>query len=133
MNITLKPDVSYAYIRNLFPYYLYDMSEYTGWAPNEVGSYDPEDANLDLLDYWSLPDHEAFLIMADDEIAGFSLIRPYPESQEEYDIGQFYVLRKFKRRGVGQQAFLKPYSNIRENGLPACCRATLEPCRSGVR
>ena len=38
-------------------------------------------------------------------VAGFSLIRKYPGDDECFDMGQFFVLRKFKRTGIGEQAF----------------------------
>ncbi|EAR08089.1 GNAT family N-acetyltransferase [Reinekea blandensis] len=111
MNITLQANPSYDIIRTLFQYYLYDMSEYTGWPPNEHGSYDPDESVLDLKDYWTQPDHEAFLILVDGEMAGFCLIRPYPFAPNLNEIGQFYVLRKFKRQGVGEAAFQKIVKN----------------------
>ena len=90
-------------VENLFHYYMYDMSEIMGWKINPEGRYD---VNLSLLDeYFDSPDNHPYLILCDDEIAGFSLLRRYPSEMSVHDIGQFFVLRKFKGKGVGRQAF----------------------------
>ena len=90
-------------ICNLWPLYVYDMSEYTGWSPTAEGLYAPEPPPLDM--YWQREDHDPNLILCGGELAGFSLLRRYPEDQSLYDIGQFFVLRKFKRQKVGHEAF----------------------------
>ncbi|MGF1770618.1 GNAT family N-acetyltransferase [Enterovibrio makurazakiensis] len=89
-------------LENLFPYYIYDMSEYMGWSPNENGDFSFNKSSLDV--YWKQEDHAPFFIHADGEIAGFVLVRKYPPEGLTYDIEQFFVLRKFKGKGVGKQA-----------------------------
>lgn len=90
-------------LENMFPYYVYDMSEFMGWSPNAEGVYT---FNSDSLDnYWSHADHIPYFIYADQELAGFVLVRKYPTNQNVFDIEQFFVLRKFKGQGVGKSAF----------------------------
>ncbi len=105
MKVSLVPAEDLKYVQNLFQYYIYDMSEYTGWPPYENGTFKVDDSITGLSDYWKKPNHFPYLIKVDDEIAGFSLVRKYPEGEDSYDMGQFFVLRKFKRKGVGEQAF----------------------------
>ncbi|EPA0985909.1 GNAT family N-acetyltransferase [Vibrio parahaemolyticus] len=88
-------------LENLFPYYIYDMSEYMGWSPNENGHFSFNKNNLDI--YWKQEDHSPYFIYADGELAGFVLVRKYPPNDLLYDIEQFFVLRKFKGNGVGKQ------------------------------
>ncbi|HAS64241.1 MAG TPA: GNAT family N-acetyltransferase [Vibrio sp.] len=88
-------------LENLFPYYIYDMSEHMGWSPNESGLFSFNKSNLDV--YWQQSDHVPYFIYADDELAGFVLVRKYPTDILIYDIEQFFVLRKFKGKGVGKQ------------------------------
>ncbi len=90
-------------IDNLFHYYVYDMSEFMGWAPTVTGKYKVNASQLDV--YWQRSDHYPFLIYCDGELAGFSLLRRYPSDRRLFDIGQFFVLRKFKGTGVGKKAF----------------------------
>lgn len=105
MSISLVPAEHYQYVENLFQYYLYDMSEYMGWPPDKDGTYKIDKSLTNLAEYWSKPEHYPYLIMVDNEVAGFSLIRRYPGSTDTFDIGQFFVLRKFKGAGVGRSAF----------------------------
>ena len=58
--------------------------------------------------YWSEPDRRfAFVIRADGQVAGFVLATrgaPATEEPEVLDVAEFFVLRRYRRRGVGQQA-----------------------------
>lgn len=92
-------------IENLFQYYIYDMSEYTKFKPNSDGTYTVDKSISKLDDYWILPDHFPYIVLADNEIAGFSLLRRFPSNKDCFDIGQFFILRKFKRLGIGEKAF----------------------------
>lgn len=104
MNVSLqKVDMSArAVLENLFQYYIYDMSEFTGWPPANSGLYTFNSTSLDR--YWQLTDHVPYFIYADNELAGFVLIRPYPGKLDVLDVEQFFVLRKFKGQGVGKDA-----------------------------
>lgn len=74
------------------------MSQYTGFI-----SFDSDK----ILDpYWTEDYHFPFFILVDNEIAGFSLIRKWPE-ENMMDMGQFFILRKFKGKGIGRKAFLE--------------------------
>lgn len=99
-------------IANLFQYYIYDMSEYAGWGPDATGLYKPDLAKLGIDAYWEREDHHPYLIKADGELAGFSLLRSFPDEPLINDIGQFFVLRKFKGKGVGRQAFEQSVSRF---------------------
>lgn len=92
-------------IRNMFQYYIYDMSEYTKFSPNEDGTYIVDESIIQLNNYWTRPNHYPYLIKVDGEIAGFVLLREFPFSKGYNDIGQFFVLRKYKGMGVGREAF----------------------------
>jgi predicted acetyltransferase len=65
----------YTIIKNLVPYYVYDISEYMGWDCNDEGRWDGCD---ELPDYWERSDHHPYLIKVDGRVAGFVLIRPSP-------------------------------------------------------
>lgn len=105
MKIELVKAESPEIIMNLFQYYIYDMSEYTKFKPNVDGTFTVDETVVKLTDYWTFQDHYPYLIMVDDEIAGFSLIRKFPFDKDYFDIGQFFVLRKFKNKGIGRKAF----------------------------
>lgn len=104
MQITLKEidKGSRHILENLFPFYIYDMSEYMEWSPNEEGKFTFNPSNFDA--YWQADDHIPYFIYVGAELAGFALVRRYPSDISSYDIEQFFVLRKFKGKGVGKQA-----------------------------
>jgi len=92
-------DKDFALVKNLVPYYIYDMSEYMGWDCNEQGRYDGCD---DLADYWQKPGHYAYLIRVGPKLAGFATVCPYPTKPTRMEVGEFFVLRKFKGQGIGR-------------------------------
>jgi len=105
MKIELEIAKSAELIRNMFQYYIYDMSEYTKFSPNDDGTYTVDESIIQLNNYWTSSIHYPYLKKVDGEIAGFVLIREFPFSKDYNDIGQFFVLRKYKRMGVGKEAF----------------------------
>ncbi len=52
--------------------------------------------------YWDQPDHHPHLIRVDGTVAGFALVRPCPDEPGRFEIGEFFVARKFKGCGVGR-------------------------------
>ncbi len=86
-------------IKNLVPYYIYDISEYMGWDCDAEGRWD---GCNELPDYWEIPHHHPYVIRVDNSIAGFVLIRPVSGEPERNEISDFFVARKFKGLGVGR-------------------------------
>lgn len=105
MKIKLVLAESSEIITNLFQYYVYDMSEYTKFNPNIDGTFTVDESIVNLNSYWTDQDHYPYLIVVDDEIAGFTLLRKFPFNIDYFDIGQFFILRKFKNLGIGRKAF----------------------------
>lgn len=101
IQLTRATNNDFQVIKNLVPYYIYDMSEYMGWDCDPEGRWGGCD---ELPDYWQKPDHHPYIIMVDQSTAGFALIRRYPEEAERYEIGEFFVARKFKGRGIGKSS-----------------------------
>jgi predicted acetyltransferase len=80
-------------LRNLLELYLHDFSEMTGADVDAHGLF-----GYRWLDsYWTEPDRHPFLIRADGRLAGFALVR----SGTPHDMAEFFVLRKYRRSGVG--------------------------------
>ncbi|MCG9671948.1 GNAT family N-acetyltransferase [Vibrio chagasii] len=95
-------------LENLFSYYIYDMTEYMKWSPNNEGKFSYDTSQFDV--YWEREDHISYFIYVDAELAGFVLVRRYPSDLSIYDIEQFFVLRKFKGQGVGKEALAQVVS-----------------------
>jgi ribosomal-protein-alanine N-acetyltransferase len=88
-------------VKNLVPYYIYDMSEYMGWPTKPDGRHDGCDG---IEAYWSDPDKHAFILRCGKEPAGFVLLLEGGHGPEiDYSFTDFFVLRKFRHRGVGER------------------------------
>ena len=83
-------------IRHLVELYAHDFSELTGGDVDEHGEF----GYPDLDRYWTDSDRHPFLIRVDGRIAGFALVR----SGSPHDMAEFFVMRKYRRGGVGVQA-----------------------------
>ncbi|KJB87695.1 hypothetical protein AZ66_11625 [Paenibacillus sp. E194] len=89
-------------IQQLIQFYIYDITEYTGAAIQEDGTYRPMP---DIDKYWDDPiSHHPYLITVNDEAARFLLIRVRDEQSQYYDFAHLFVMRKFRRTGVGRIA-----------------------------
>ena len=112
MNIEIKPTTEddYPVVQNLIRFYVYDMSEAMGWDCPESGLFGGCD---DQPHYWGRTPEPAyrwpggwrgygFLVRIDGRLAGFSLVKQISEAPPTYDMGEFFVLRKFRRQGVGR-------------------------------
>ena len=107
-------------IQRMARFFLYDELEYMGINPNwsfpEHGYYEI----ADLSDYFTNIGKDTFphLIKYNGEPAGFALVdtkHVYPNTQ--YNVGEFFVLRKFRGQGLGRYAaekIFKKYPGIWE-------------------
>jgi predicted acetyltransferase len=98
----------FASVSNLFQLYAYDMSEFMGFDVDATGKFA---SSQSLWNYWGGAAGTGelrwpaewrgypFLVRADDRLAGFALVRKLSEAA--LDMGEFFVLRKFRRTGLG--------------------------------
>ncbi|GLQ70836.1 hypothetical protein [Vibrio penaeicida] len=107
MEVSLKEiDLTSRHIlENLFPLYIYDMSEYMGWSPNQEGLFIYNNSNFDV--YWDREDHAPYFILVDGDIAGFVLIRKYPINLSLYDIEQFSSCENTREKALGKRLLHK--------------------------
>lgn len=88
-------------LRNLMELCQHDYSEHNGDDVDEHGLF-----GYNYLDhYWTEPERYPFLVRVSGKLAGFVLVRVV-DSQEEsviHAITEFFVLRKYRRQGVGRQ------------------------------
>ena len=94
-------------ITNLIQLYKYDFSEFAGIGSpyGEVGAdgryiYDGLDS------YWREEGRFALTTHADSRLAGFILVNQWSalNRQLDHSVGEFFVLRKYRRIGVGSRA-----------------------------
>lgn len=89
---------------NLLELYIHDLSEVFSVRPGADGRFGYDKLPL----YWSEPDQRfAFLIKSGDQVAGFALVTrgsPATSDPADLDVAEFFVLRGYRRLGVGQRA-----------------------------
>src|ERR1700752_3431825 len=94
-------------IANLIQLYKYDFSEFAkvGSRYGEV-SADGLFAYEGLDSYWQEDGRFAFTIHADSRLAGFALVNRWSALDRPLDhaVGEFFVLRKYRRHRVGWRA-----------------------------
>ena len=84
-------------LRNLIELYLHDASEFDPRDVNEHGLF-----GYRYVDhYWAEPGRWPFFIRVDGTLAGFALVR---EESGVFDMAEFFVLRRYRRQGVGEAA-----------------------------
>lgn len=89
-------------LRNLLEKYDYEFSQYDQRDVNHLGLY-----GYHYLDhYWTEEDRWAFFIKVAGNLAGFAMVNTYPEVEVEsrYTMAEFFVMHKYRGRGVGRYA-----------------------------
>jgi predicted acetyltransferase len=116
MNVELREAApkDLAVMQRMGSYYVYDMSEYVGGQPGwefpDTGDYECDD----FRPYFDDADAIPFLIRVDRELAGFAIVdRRGSTPEADYNMAQFFVIRKFKQRGVGAEAAARCFGRFR--------------------
>ena len=93
-------------IENLLQLYTHDFSEH--WAGTDRGDVDEEGrfAPYPLDGYWREPGRTPFLFREELRIVGFALVNDVSNGGEpvDHNVAEFFVLRKFRRGGMGSTA-----------------------------
>jgi predicted acetyltransferase len=90
-------------VANLFELYAHDFSEFYPVEPGPDGRFGYPDLQL----YWSEPGRQPFLIRIGGKLAGFALVRRISQTSGNnalWDMAEFFVLRAYRRRGIGKKA-----------------------------
>jgi predicted acetyltransferase len=89
-------------LENLAQFYAYDFSEMLEMYVDAEGRF-----GVDLAPYWVDAWRHPFLLRVDDKLAGFVLICEQSKitgKKGVLDMTEFFVLRRFRRHGVGRAA-----------------------------
>lgn len=90
-------------LRRMMQLYLYDLGTIDDWNISADGYF----GNPDKIErFWTERGRRSFFIRADGALAGFVLIRDEATcaGRGTHEVSEFFVLRKFRRRGIGEQA-----------------------------
>jgi len=89
-------------VENLMQFYNYELS---AWYPIAFAA-DGRYAIASKADYLGRPGTNAWLILVDEELAGFAVIDDeLVDARRDLNLGYFFVGRRFRGRGVGAAAF----------------------------
>ena len=98
-------------LQNLAQFYHYDFSEVLEMHVEEDGRF----GDVDLAPYWTDEWRHPFLLRVDEKIAGFALISERSKITGKsgvFDMTEFFVLRSFRRRGVGRAAAIAAFDRF---------------------
>jgi len=110
MNVELTPIPveQSSVLRQLIDLYGYDLSDRFDLDVGEDGRY----PFRDLAPYWQDPWRHPRFVRVDAKIAGFVLVHTrgyFPERPEVNDVAEFFVLKRYRRRGVGERAAIASF------------------------
>jgi predicted acetyltransferase len=101
-----------ALIGNLFQFYHYDFSELLAGHVAEDGRF----RTPALAAYWQDSWRHPWLLHVDEHPAGFALVQRRSRitgDPETWDMAEFFVMRAYRRQGVGSQAALQLFAQFR--------------------
>jgi predicted acetyltransferase len=104
MNVELvpaSPDQA-SILVNLLELYAHDFSEFHSLELDATGRFGYKHLSL----YWSEPDRHPFLIKVEGKLAGLAFVKRGSEfsgNQNVWDVGEFFVVRAYRRKGIGVQ------------------------------
>jgi predicted acetyltransferase len=101
----VQTDEERAVVQRLYPLYLHDLSAFTDYYDVDAGGrWVP-----DHLPTWLASDRcTPLLLWSDGRVAGLALVAhagfPFVPPGPDHTMGEFFVLARHRRRGVGRQA-----------------------------
>ena len=124
MNVetALFPSETAHVFQNLYPLYLYDLSQFDGALPNEHGVLEPTPVRtlqeqMQGQQGWLEKPHSLFpfLIRVDGVPAGFILIATHPHipKQIDYLVHECFLIHAFRGKGIGEQAATQVFDRFR--------------------
>ena len=134
MNIKVEPVLfeQKAVFIQLFNLYLYDFTEFTNDDIKEHGHFSDHYLNpLWPNELWTEKYFHPFFIRVDDKLAGFMIIansgRKYINDENAQTVLEFFVMKKYRRNGVGKFAAKAAFDMFRgkwevcqmQNNFPA--------------
>ena len=102
LELRIVQDEDRPVLRRLVQFYRYDWSELDGSNVDRHGEY----LHHYFDEYFLGEDRVGWLFRVDGNLAGFALLY----IGEPHDVAEFFVMRKYRRLGVGRQAARKLFS-----------------------
>ncbi|MBN9543648.1 MAG: GNAT family N-acetyltransferase [Alphaproteobacteria bacterium] len=101
INLKILDQTHLKTLENLWQFYIYSSSDFLDAKLNENGLYNEKD----LSGYFNNPAQKAYIIMLDDEIAGFALLNQKGILEStDWRLDHFFVMHKFHGKGIAKAA-----------------------------
>jgi predicted acetyltransferase len=123
------------WLTNVYPFYLHDLSEFDDgyYRLSNDGRWEPDHLPSWLVDDTDYP----FIIRTPRGRVGFALVNAAPSPHimpgADYRLSEFFVLRAFRRTGVGRRAAFASSTASAGSGKSENYPAMDRPLRSGGR
>lgn len=94
-------------LENLLQLYIHDFSElFAGSSRGDLEADGRYHADIPIADWWREPGHVPLLMRMNGRIAGFALLNgnSHVGGSIDWNIAEFFVVRKYRRQGVGRAA-----------------------------
>ncbi|MFC1736381.1 GNAT family N-acetyltransferase [Candidatus Hydrogenedentota bacterium] len=137
MRVELKPsnNEDAHIIKNLYPLYLHDISEFDGNTPNRHGLIGEDDSVTTLArqgeaqdNWWQNPEALfPYLILVGGCPAGFNLIATNPclpqGIEADFEVHEFFLVHAYRGKGVAEQAAIEGFDRHRGKWEVVTCPA----------
>jgi predicted acetyltransferase len=114
-------------LANLLELYAHDFSEFHGIVIGTDGKFGYKQLPL----YWSEPGRHPFLVRIDGRLAGLVLVKRGSEvsgNETVWDMAEFFVLRGYRRRGIGTQIAHEVWRQFRGQWGVRVMRSNVSAC-----
>jgi aminoglycoside 6'-N-acetyltransferase I len=115
LHIARATPAEYPLLRNLYPLYLHDLSEFgEGYTLDAQGLWQP-----DYLPTWLSESEQVhpLLIRLEEQPAGFAFVGqapfPYMTPGRDYRLSEFFILRSKRHHGLGLRAAMAVFDRFR--------------------
>jgi len=115
MNIHLKKGTkeNLRIAKNLVHYYIYDMGVPMGWDPRDDGVFDGCD---EMAENWTNEKYHSYLIYIGEIPIGFAVVKELSIIKADYEIEEFFVLRRYRKQNIGKKSLLNYLIILKEIG-----------------
>src|SRR5512140_2307438 len=115
LHISRATPAGYPILRNLYPLYLHDLSEFGGGCTLDAqGVFQP-----DYLPTWLSQSEQThpLLFPLGYRPVGFAFVGqapfPYMTAGRDYQLSEFFIIRSERRHGLGQRAAVEVFDRFR--------------------
>ena len=96
--------------KNLVHYYIYDMGVPMDWDCREDGVFDGCD---EMSENWTSENYFSYLIYNGKYPIGFAIVKSFCNSEVDYEIEEFFILRKYRNKNIGKKIAFELFDKYR--------------------